>query len=70
LCAAFVCDLSGRLGRCRAQLMEEGCSDNGTGIAAEVEAAYNFIAGHYEANDFTFENLGAWLRENVAPATV
>jgi hypothetical protein len=50
--------------------VEEGCADNGTGIAAEVEAAYHFIIGHYEAHDFTFENLGAWLRENVAPATV
>jgi hypothetical protein len=51
-------------------LWKKDVSDNGTGIAAEVEATYNFIAGHYEANDFTFENLGAWLRENVAPATV
>jgi hypothetical protein len=37
--------------------------------AADAEAVYGFIAGLYEANEFTFENLTAWLRENVAPAT-
>ena len=42
---------------------------NGTRITADAEAAYGFIAGLYEANDFTFENLAAWLRENVGPAT-
>jgi death on curing protein len=42
---------------------------NGTRIAADAELAYGFIAGLYEANDFTFENLAAWLRESVAPAT-
>ena len=42
---------------------------NGTGITADAESAYGFITGLYEANDFTFENLLAWLRENVAPTT-
>jgi len=37
--------------------------------AADAEAVYGFIAGLYEANEFTFENLTAWLRENVTPAT-
>jgi non-homologous end joining protein Ku len=27
---------------------------------------YGFIAGPYEAGDFTFVNLAAWLRANVA----
>lgn len=42
---------------------------NGTRITADAELAYGFIAGLNEANDFTFENLVAWLRENVEPAT-
>jgi death-on-curing protein len=41
---------------------------NGMRITANAEAAYDFIAGLYEANDFTFENLATWLRANVAPA--
>ena len=41
---------------------------NGMRITADAEAAYDFIAGLYEANDFTFENLVTWLRENAAPA--
>jgi len=41
---------------------------NGMRITADAEAAYDFIAGLYEANDFTFENLATWLRANVAPA--
>ncbi len=35
-------------------------------ITADAEAAYGFIAGLYEAGDFTFVNLAAWLRANVA----
>jgi len=34
----------------------------------DPEAAYDFIAGLYEANDLTIENLVTWLRDNVAPA--
>lgn len=41
---------------------------NGMRITADAEAAYDFIAGLYEANEFTFENLVTWLRDNVAPA--
>jgi death-on-curing protein len=41
---------------------------NGMRVTANAEAAYDFIAGLYEANDFTFENLATWLRANVAPA--
>ena len=41
---------------------------NGMRITADAEAAYDFIAGLYEANDFNFENLATWLRANVAPA--
>ena len=40
---------------------------NGMRITADAEAAYDFIAGLYEANDFSFENLATWLRANVAP---
>ena len=39
---------------------------NGMRITADAEAAYDFIAGLYEANKFTFENLATWLRDNVA----
>jgi death-on-curing protein len=42
---------------------------NGARIAADAKAAYVFIAGLYETNDFTFEKLAAWLRDNVEPAS-
>ena len=42
---------------------------NGARIAADAKAAYVFIAGLYGANDFTFEKLAAWLRDNVEPAS-
>jgi death-on-curing protein len=38
---------------------------NGARITADAEAAYIFIARLYEANDFTFDNLAAWLRDSV-----
>jgi death-on-curing protein len=38
---------------------------NGARITADAETAYMFIAGLYEANNFTFGNLAAWLRDNV-----
>jgi death-on-curing protein len=34
-----------------------------TGDAAEI---YRFIAGLYESNDFRFEKLAAWLRDNTS----
>ena len=40
---------------------------NGLRITADTQAAYGFIAGLYGANEFTFERLAAWLRENTAP---
>ena len=42
---------------------------NGARITADADPAYGFITGLYQSNDFAFENLVAWLRENVAPAT-
>ena len=42
-------------------------SINGTRITADAESTYGFITGLYEANDFTFVNLLAWLKENVVP---
>ena len=41
---------------------------SGTRVTADADAAYDFITGLYQSNDFAFENLVAWLRENVAPA--
>jgi death-on-curing protein len=38
---------------------------NGTRITANAEATYTLIAGLYEANNFTFGSLAAWLRDNV-----
>jgi death on curing protein len=38
---------------------------NGGRITAEAEAAYIFIRGLYDSNDFTFVNLVTWLRHNV-----
>ncbi|HEY0793107.1 MAG TPA: type II toxin-antitoxin system death-on-curing family toxin [Chthoniobacterales bacterium] len=38
---------------------------NGARITAGSEATYSFIAGLYEANDFTFQCIAAWLRANV-----
>jgi death on curing protein len=42
---------------------------NGARIAADAEATYIFIARLYKANDFSFEHLAAWLRDNVEPAS-
>jgi death on curing protein len=42
---------------------------NGLRITADAEAAYAFIARLYETNEFTFEKLAAWLRDNVVLAT-
>jgi death on curing protein len=39
---------------------------NGARITADAGAAYTFIAGLYDANDFTIVSLVAWLRRNVA----
>ena len=42
---------------------------NGARVTADADAACGFIRGLYQSNDFAFENLVAWLRENIAPAT-
>ena len=39
---------------------------NGARLTAGADDAYAFISGRYEANDFSFEGLVAWLRHNVA----
>jgi death-on-curing protein len=39
---------------------------NGARITADANAAYTFISGLYDANDFTFVYLVTWLRRNVA----
>jgi prophage maintenance system killer protein len=41
---------------------------NGTRITADAEAAYDFIAGLYEANDFTFGNLVTGCATTSPPA--
>jgi death on curing protein len=38
---------------------------NWTRIEADAGAAYIFISGLYDANDFTLVNLVTWLRRNV-----
>ena len=42
---------------------------NGVRIVADADATYIFIAGLYDANDFTFQNLVVWLRANVETQT-
>ena len=39
---------------------------NGARLTAGADDAYAFISGLYEANDFSFDGLVAWLRHNVA----
>jgi len=39
---------------------------NGARITADAEATYAFIDRLYESNEFTFEKLVAWLRDNVS----
>jgi death on curing protein len=39
---------------------------NGVRITGDAEATYEFIAGLYETNNFTFNNLAGWLRNNVS----
>lgn len=38
---------------------------NGARLTAEPGPAYVFIIGLYEANEFNFDKLTAWLRANV-----
>ena len=39
---------------------------NGAWLTADAGAAYAFIIGLYETNNFDFAHLNAWLRDNVA----
>ena len=38
---------------------------NGARVSADSRAAYAFISGLYRRNQFRFENLVPWLRDNV-----
>ena len=38
---------------------------NGARITADPEETYRFVAGLYEINQFTFDQLMLWLRKNV-----
>ncbi len=40
---------------------------NGLRLAADAEATYSFLSALYESNQFSFERLVPWLRENVHP---
>jgi death on curing protein len=39
---------------------------NGARITADARSTYDFIAGLYEAGDFSFVHLVPWLRANTA----
>ena len=39
---------------------------NGTRLTADADETYRFISTLYE-EDFSFERLAAWLRENTGP---
>jgi death-on-curing protein len=39
---------------------------NGAHLTADAAEAYDFVAGLYESNQFTFDRLVPWLRSNVA----
>lgn len=38
---------------------------NGARLMADADETYAFIAGLYDSNQFSFENLVAWLRSHV-----
>jgi death on curing protein len=40
---------------------------NGAELTASARAAYAFIDGLYQDNDFAFDKLVRWLRANVKP---
>jgi death on curing protein len=40
---------------------------NGARIIADPEETYAFLAGLYEANQFSFNELAPWLRSHVTP---
>ena len=38
---------------------------NGARIIADAETTYRFVAGLYQINEFSFDKLVPWLRQNV-----
>jgi death on curing protein len=42
---------------------------NGARLVADAEDTYDFVAGLYEKNQFHFDKLVPWLREQVEPET-
>lgn len=39
---------------------------NGARLTADAQETYDFVAGLYETNQFSFDKLVPWLREHVA----
>src|SRR5271154_6526051 len=39
---------------------------NGARLTADAQETYEFVAGLYEANQFTFDKLVPWLRAHVS----
>jgi death-on-curing protein len=39
---------------------------NGKRLTADAQETYDFVAGLYEANQFSFDRLVPWLRNHVA----
>jgi death-on-curing protein len=42
---------------------------NGARLTADAEQTYAFVAGLYEANEFSFDKLVPWLRNHVTQET-
>lgn len=42
---------------------------NGVRLTADAGETYVFLAGLYEANQFSFDKLVPWLRDHVTPET-
>ena len=42
---------------------------NGVRLTAGALETYNFVAGLYETNQFSFDKLVSWLRNHVTPET-
>jgi death-on-curing protein len=42
---------------------------NGARLTAEAQETYIFVAALYEANQFSFDKLGPWLRRHVTQGT-
>jgi len=40
---------------------------NGWRLTADADATYSFVSALYEGNQFSFERLVPWLRENSKP---